>query len=104
MSGGVLDKSLEESIVISGMGVEADIEHSGDSVTLTVAMVMSDGDLTVAMVTSGGDFTGDWVSTLKFKHHILLYHEPLQEKMNNSGFRPGPTHTGLCSHRSMLKA
>ena len=30
--------------------------------------------------------------------------EPVHEKTNNLGFRPGPTQTGLYSHRSRLEA
>ena len=30
--------------------------------------------------------------------------EPMPEKNNNLGFRPGPTQTGLYNHRSRLDA
>ena len=30
--------------------------------------------------------------------------EPVREKTNNLGFRPGPTQTGLYSHRKWLEA
>ena len=30
--------------------------------------------------------------------------EPVHEKTNNLGFRPGPTQTGLYSHRRWLEA
>ena len=30
--------------------------------------------------------------------------EPVHEKTNNLGFRPGPTQSGLCSHRRWLEA
>ena len=33
-----------------------------------------------------------------------LYFEPVRDKTNNLGFRPGPTQIGLYSHRSRLKA
>ena len=39
-------------------------------------------------------------------HHaqkVTLY-EPVHEKTNNLGFRPGPTQTRLYSHRSRLEA
>ena len=48
MSGGVFDKGLGFSMVISGIG---------ESEILTGAIVMSGGDFTVAIVMSGGDFT-----------------------------------------------
>ena len=35
-------------------------------------------------------------------NHILF--EPVHEKTNNLGFRPGPTQTRLYSHRSRLEA
>ena len=31
-------------------------------------------------------------------------YEPVHDKTNNLGFRPGPTQTGLCSHRGWLEA
>ena len=31
-------------------------------------------------------------------------YEPVREKTNNLGFRPGPTQTGLYSHRRWLEA
>ena len=34
----------------------------------------------------------------------VVLNEPLREKTNNLGFRPGPTQTGLCRHRSRLAA
>ena len=34
----------------------------------------------------------------------LREYEPVREKTNNLGFRPGPTQTGLYRHRSGLKA
>ena len=34
----------------------------------------------------------------------LLTIEPVREKTNNLGFRPGPTQTGLYSHRKWLAA
>ena len=34
----------------------------------------------------------------------ILIFEPLREKTNNLGFRPGPTQTGLYCHRRMLEA
>ena len=33
-----------------------------------------------------------------------LINEPVREKTNNLGFRPGPTQTRLYSHRSRLEA
>ena len=33
----------------------------------------------------------------------LLLNEPMREKTNNLGFRPGPTQTDLYSHRSRLE-
>ena len=62
-SGGVFDKGLEDSMVISG---------TGDSEDLTGAMVMSGGDLTVAMAISGGDFTGECVNILKQKQRKMI--------------------------------
>ena len=37
-------------------------------------------------------------------HRMKLINEPVHEKTNNLGFRPGPTQTGLYSHRSRLEA
>ena len=34
----------------------------------------------------------------------MLSNEPVREKTNNLGFRPGPTQTGLYSHRKRLEA
>ena len=34
----------------------------------------------------------------------ILIFEPLREKTNNLGFRPGSTQTGLYCHRRMLEA
>ena len=42
------------------------------------------------------------MGNLKREHGIII--EPLHEKTKNSGFRPGPTQTGLYSHRSRLEA
>ena len=39
--------------------------------------------------------------TLHLKQNIF---EPVHEKTNNLGFRPGPTQTRLYSHRSRLEA
>ena len=36
--------------------------------------------------------------------HPIHTNEPLHEKTNNLGFRPGLTQTGLFSHRSRLEA
>ena len=33
-----------------------------------------------------------------------LENEPVHEKTNSLGFRPGPTQTGLYSHRTLLEA
>ena len=33
-----------------------------------------------------------------------MINEPVHEKTNNLGFRPGPTQTGLYSHRTLLEA
>ena len=35
---------------------------------------------------------------------ILNIYEPVHEKTNNFGFRPGPAQTGLCSHTRKLEA
>ena len=35
---------------------------------------------------------------------LLSTIEPLHEKTNNLGFRPGPTQTGLYNHRTLLEA
>ena len=35
---------------------------------------------------------------------MIIISEPLHEKTNNLGFQPGPTHTGLYSHRRQLEA
>ena len=43
-------------------------------------------------------------STLSCDSSYLHIFEPVHEKTNNLGFRPGPTQTGLCSHRSRLEA
>ena len=48
-------------------------------------------------------FTGD------FSHHLLhtvasWSHEPRRQKTGLRGFRPGPTQTGLYSHRRWLEA
>ena len=37
-----------------------------------------------------------------YRRSIII--EPVHEKTNNLGFRPGPTQTGLYSHRSRLEA
>ena len=60
ISGGVFEKGLGFSMVISGIG---------ESEILTGAIVMSGGDFTVAIVMSGGDFTGDCVNKLKIKYN-----------------------------------
>ena len=36
--------------------------------------------------------------------NVPITHEPLHEKTNNLFFHPGPTQTGLYSHRSRLEA
>ena len=33
-----------------------------------------------------------------------IHNEPVREKTNNLGFRPGLTQTGLYSHRTLLEA
>ena len=38
-----------------------------------------------------------------FKLEELARYEPVREKTNNLGFRPGPTQTGLCILRSGLE-
>ena len=35
---------------------------------------------------------------------MTIRNELVREKTNNLEFRPGPTQTGLCSHRSWLEA
>ena len=35
---------------------------------------------------------------------IMRIYEPVHEKTNNLGFRPGPTQTGLYSHRRWIEA
>ena len=35
---------------------------------------------------------------------MYIQNEPVHEKTNNLGFRPGLTQTRLCSHRSRLEA
>ena len=35
---------------------------------------------------------------------VFMTYEPVREKTNNLGFRPGPTQTGLNSHRRWLEA
>ena len=37
-------------------------------------------------------------------NHAKLKYEPVREKTNNLGFRPGLTQTGLYSHRTLLEA
>ena len=37
-------------------------------------------------------------------HEMSFQNEPLREKTNNLGFRPGLTQTGLYSHRRWLEA
>ena len=37
-------------------------------------------------------------------HVIITLNEPRREKTGLRGFRPGPTQTGLYSHRSRLEA
>ena len=38
------------------------------------------------------------------KDRKIIVFEPVHEKTNNLGFRPGPTQTGLYSHRTLLEA
>ena len=35
---------------------------------------------------------------------LYVNYEPVHEKTNNFGFRPGPIQTGLYSHRKRLEA
>ena len=39
-----------------------------------------------------------------FVMQVSLVNEPRSEKTGLRGFRPGPTQTGLCSHRRWLEA
>ena len=45
---------------------------------------------------------------MNFKYEIrddlIFLNEPVREKTNNLGFRPGLTQTGLYSHRTLLEA
>ena len=43
-------------------------------------------------------------STISLKFHINFLYEPRCEKTGLRGFRPGPTQTGLHSHRRLLDA
>ena len=55
-----------------------------------------------------------WQSSMTLKSHIRIINfmnciekfinEPVREKTNNLDFRPGPTQTGLYSHRRWLEA
>ena len=43
-------------------------------------------------------------STVSSVIDYSLFYEPRCEKTALRGFRPGPTQTGLCSHRRWLEA
>ena len=55
-----------------------------------------------------------WQSSMTLKSHVRIINfmnciekfinEPVREKTNNLDFRPGPTQTGLYSHRRWLEA
>ena len=45
-----------------------------------------------------------WFSIVMAPKMIILLHEPVHDKTNNLGFRPGPTQTGLYKHRRWLEA
>ena len=44
------------------------------------------------------------MTLLKTAAYIPKIHEPVREKTNNLGFRPGPTQTRLYSHSIKLEA
>ena len=49
--------------------------------------------------------TSAWRGTIhKLITKLCFVSEPLNEKINSMGFRPGPTQTGLYSHRKKARS